>query len=124
MRASDVQSPDPQQFIPLSPGDFQLLLALSQGPLHGYGIMKAVDETSRSRVSIEIGSIYRIVARLVTAGLIAEDQAAGDVVHAGKARRTYRLTGLGLAVLRAEAQRLRDAVSLAGPLLEGPGEQG
>jgi PadR family transcriptional regulator len=122
VRTSDVQSHDPQQFIPLSPSDFQLLLALSSGPLHGYGIMKAVDETSRSRVRIEIGSVYRIVARLLTAGLIAEDRAAGAVVHAGKARRTYRLTGLGLAVLRAEAQRLRDAVSLANPLLESPGE--
>ena len=107
-------------FIPLSPTDFQVLLALSRESLHGYGIMKTVEDVSGGRVRVEIGSLYRIVARLLASGLIEEDQEAESVVHAGKQRRCYRITAVGLSVARAETNRLRDAVAQADALLEGP----
>lgn len=104
---------DPREFLPLSPTDFYVLLVLVRGPAHGYGIMKEVEETSNGRVKIELGSLYRLIARLLTSGMIDEASGANSPPHAGKKRRTYEITELGLAVARAEAERLRDTVALA-----------
>jgi len=112
-----MQQVDIQALIPLSPTYFQVLLALRSGPLHGYGIMKAVEEASGGSVTIELGSLYRMIARLLSTGLIAQAESGADVTHAGKARRNYRVTSLGLEVARAEARRLRDALVAAGDLL-------
>jgi DNA-binding PadR family transcriptional regulator len=107
------QTIDPQDFLPLSPTDFQVLLVLIKGPAHGYGIMKEVESGSGGRVRIELGSLYRLIARLLTNGMIGEASDANVPPHAGKKRRTYEITELGLVVARAEAERLRDTVALA-----------
>ena len=44
-------------FLPLKPADFHVLLALSEGPRHGYGIMKDVERESAGEVRLEIGSL-------------------------------------------------------------------
>jgi DNA-binding PadR family transcriptional regulator len=104
---------DPLEFLPLSATDFQLLLALTAGGLHGYAISKTVREASEGRVRIGLGSLYRILARLLNAGMVEEcdpeDEASADETT----RRRYRLTTLGVNVLRAEVSRLSDAVELA-----------
>ncbi len=112
-----MQDTEIQALIPLSPSDFHVLLALRGGPLHGYGIMKAVEETSSGSVTIELGSLYRMIARLMSSGLIAQAENGADVTHAGRARRNYCITPLGLDVARAEARRLRDALLTASDLL-------
>ena len=122
MAKKNTSTIDPQQFLPLSPADFQVLLALVRGPAHGYGIMKEVEETSNGRVKIELGSLYRLIARLLTSGMIDEASGANIPPHAGKKRRTYVITELGRTVARVEAERLRDTVALARAekLLAGP----
>src|SRR5713101_2933287 len=60
----------------LKPSDFHVLLALHEGPLHGYGIMKHVESESHGTVRLEIGSLYRLLGRLLDEGLIEEG--AGD----------------------------------------------
>ena len=113
---------DPRTFLPLSPTDFQVLLVLIRGPAHGYGIMKEVEDASGGRVQIELGSLYRLIARLLTTGMIEEASSADNPPHAGKRRRTYEITELGLAVARAEAERMRDTLAQARAenLLTGP----
>lgn len=108
-----MSSSDPTDFIPMSPMDFQVLLVLSREPLHGYAIMKAVEEVSSGRVRIEMGSLYRIIGRLLTNGLIEEAPDRDDSPRPGRRRRSYRLTPLGVDVARAEALRLRDTVEIA-----------
>jgi DNA-binding PadR family transcriptional regulator len=88
---------------PLKTGDFHILLVLAEGPRHGYGIMKEVERESKGEVRLEIGSLYRLLARLLDTGLIEE--AEGD-----ERRRFYRLSRLGLRVLKSEATRLADLV--------------
>ncbi len=110
---SDVPKQNPGSFLPLSPTDFQVLLALVRQPLHGYAVMKVVEETSGGRLNIEIGSLYRIIARLSSAGLIEESGTPDPEPRPGRKRRVYTLTPLGRAVARAEAHRLRDTVALA-----------
>src|SRR3954467_2466855 len=96
---------DPHELLPLKPADFHILLCLVDGPRHGYGIMKEVERESRGEVRLEIGSLYRLLARLLDAGLL-EDADAGD------RRRNYRLTRFGRRVLKAEAERLSGLVAL------------
>jgi DNA-binding PadR family transcriptional regulator len=118
MDPADNELGDPNRFLPLSPHDFVVLLLLSEGPLHGYGIVKASRE-AKGTPTLELGSLYRIVRRMTRDGLIEE--ARVDQSHTTRKRRYYRATALGRAAARAEARRLQ-ALLDANPamrLLEG-----
>jgi DNA-binding PadR family transcriptional regulator len=88
---------------PLKPADFHILLALLERERHGYEIMKEVERESRDTVRLEVGTLYRILARLLDDGLLQE---AGDDGR----RRKYRLTQMGRRVVKAEAERLAGVV--------------
>jgi DNA-binding PadR family transcriptional regulator len=88
------------------PSDFHILLALAGGPLHGYRIMKQVECDTGGEVTLEIGSLYRLLARLVTEGLI------DDIESADERRRYYRITAAGRRALKSEAARLANLVTL------------
>ena len=90
----------------LKPADFHILLALAAGPLHGYRIMKHVERDTGGEVTLEIGSLYRLLARLVTEGLI------DDIESADERRRYYRITAAGRKALKSEAARLANVVTL------------
>jgi DNA-binding PadR family transcriptional regulator len=90
----------------LKPADFHILLALAGGPLHGYGIMKHVERDTAGEVTLEIGSLYRLLARLVTEGLI------DHIDSADERRRNYRITVAGRKALKSEAARLANVVTL------------
>ena len=93
--------------MPLKPEDFLILLVLSRGDRHGYGIMKEVESESGGEVALGIGSLYRLLGRMMRAGLVAT-RASGR--GADERRRNYRLTALGERVLRDESRRLADLV--------------
>jgi len=105
--------------LPLSPIDLQILLVLSQGEVHGYGLMKAVDEQSAGKVRLEVGSLYRVIKRLLGNGLIEETRpGAGDTAEktAGrgpKPRRFYHVSEFGREVAAAEAGRLLEVLETA-----------
>jgi DNA-binding PadR family transcriptional regulator len=96
---------DPAEFLPLSPQDFQVLMVVFDRPLHGYGIVKASSDESGKAV-LDLGSLYRIISRLIKQGLI-EDVTA-DLADSKRQRRYYQATELGRRVTRAEAVRLRE----------------
>jgi DNA-binding PadR family transcriptional regulator len=98
---------------PLSALDFHVLLVLATEDLYGYAIMKAVEEQSRGTVAPEIGSLYRVLARLMTHGLVVELGPWGGTVHRGRPRRYYRITAEGRAALSTETERLRHVLSIA-----------
>lgn len=111
---------EPETLLPLSPVDLQILLVLSEEPVHGYGLMKAVEEQSGGKVRLEVGSLYRVIKRLLGNGLIEEsaDGPAGDGALAGasrgpKPRRFYKISDLGREVAAAEARRLAEVVETA-----------
>jgi PadR family transcriptional regulator len=101
--------------LPLSPLDFHVLLVLAAGTLYGYAIQKAVAAESGGVVRPEIGSLYRVLARLMSIGLVEEapSPASAPAVHRGRSRRYYRLTRDGKAALEAEARRLDGALAIA-----------
>ncbi len=86
---------------PLTPAVFHILLALSEGPLHGYGIMRAVEESAESSPRMGPGTIYGSIQRMEEAGLV-EEQPAAD----GGRRRVFGLTTVGRSALEAESARL------------------
>ncbi len=100
--------PRPEAFLPLSPAEFQILLALGDGPLHGYAIMQAVEDRTGPSTILGPGTLYGALKRLRKRALI--EQVAGT---GGDRRLPYRLTRLGRAVARAEADRHRELVRWA-----------
>ena len=82
---------------------FFVLTALVGEPRHGYGIVGEVRELSGGRVDLKIGSLYGILDRLVTEGLVELDR---EEAYQGRLRRYYRLTNAGVEAVRAEAARL------------------
>lgn len=101
---------------PMSPIDFHVLLVLSERALYGYAIMKALAEETRGAIAPEIGSLYRVLARLVSWGLVEQVDEVDEVLeatHPGRKRKYYALTPAGDRALREEASRLKDALDLA-----------
>jgi DNA-binding PadR family transcriptional regulator len=98
----------------MSPLEYHVLLALAAGPLHGYAVKQRVEAESDGRLTPLPGSLYRIIARLMTSGLIAETDPKGPLPpHPGLSRRYYVLTAAGRRALAAEAGRLKGAAALA-----------
>lgn len=103
----------PEELLPLTPRVFHILLALVDGPEHGYQIMKEVEERSGGKVRIGPGTLYEAIQRLVKNGLIEESAERPDSELDDQRRRYYQLTDLGRGALEAEAGRLADLVGFA-----------
>ena len=56
---------------------FQILLALGEGPSHGYAIGKDVEERSGGRLDPTTGTLYQVLQRLAADGLIAAAKSPG-----------------------------------------------
>jgi DNA-binding PadR family transcriptional regulator len=79
-------------------------MLLLDRPMHGYGIVKASEDPA-GRSVLDLGSLYRIIGRLIKSGLLEDVTEEQD--DPKKQRRYYRATELGRQVARAEALRLR-----------------
>jgi DNA-binding PadR family transcriptional regulator len=100
------------QHSPLTPAVFHILLALSQGERHGYGIMKQVHADSEGKVSMGTGTLYGSLKRMLDAGLVKESDQRVDPALDDERRIYYSLTGVGEQALAAEVERLRHIVEL------------
>jgi DNA-binding PadR family transcriptional regulator len=108
--------PDPQQFLPLSPAAFHILLALAGHDLHGYGIMQEVARQSEGTYKLGPGTLYDNLKRLMLQGLIEEAGARSP--DDDPRRRYYHLNVLGSYVLAREVQRLDGMIREARTHLE------
>jgi DNA-binding PadR family transcriptional regulator len=89
---------------------FFILTALVREPLHGYGIMRAVEQLSRGRVNLKAGTLYAALDRLTAQGWIRVDR---EEAAAGRLRRYYALSDDGRATLESEVERMRADASMA-----------
>ncbi|MEQ9569068.1 MAG: helix-turn-helix transcriptional regulator [Longimicrobiales bacterium] len=103
--------PRPHDFVPLKASVLEILMALAETPLHGYGILQRVRERSEGRVELETGPLYRRMKRLLDDGLVAETDEPDHVEDGDERRRYYTLTDLGRRVLALEADRLAGLVA-------------
>lgn len=98
----------------LSTLDFHVLLAMADGPRYGYAIKNAVEDESAGTLRPRAGSLYRVIARLMSQGFVEEvDAVEADEPHPGRARKYYGLTTEGRVALADETRRLRGAAALA-----------
>ncbi len=103
------------------PVDLQVLLALSTGPRHGYGLIADIEEQSGGRIRLVPGNLYTVLRRLLDWGWIIESDDQDASPSAGPPRRTYELTPGGLAALQNEANRLGDVLEVMDSLRLRPG---
>lgn len=87
----------------LSEQVFLILTALAAGPLHGYAIVREVEEFSAGQLRLRVATLYGALDRLGENGLVVVDR---EEVTNGRLRRYYQLTEEGVRVLTAETQRL------------------
>jgi DNA-binding PadR family transcriptional regulator len=99
---------------PLTPAVLHILLALSSGERHGYGIMKQVESESQGKVKMGPGTLYGSLGRMIEAGLIRECDKKVDRKLDDERRIYYAITGQGQATLAAELERYREVVAVAG----------
>jgi PadR family transcriptional regulator PadR len=92
----------------MSEATYYVLAALLDERLHGYGIVKKAGALSGGAVKLTTGTLYGALDRLVSQGLVAPD---GEEEVGGRLRRYYRLTEAGAEAVRAEAERMRRAVT-------------
>ena len=100
---------DPASLLPLTPAMFHVLVALADGDAHGYAIMKEVERLTGGGVRLSTGTLYGIIKRLLSEGLIRERSRASRDAR----RRSYELTPFGRDVARAEAARLEQTLTIA-----------
>ncbi|HTX41676.1 MAG TPA: helix-turn-helix transcriptional regulator [Acidobacteriaceae bacterium] len=95
---------------PLPSAAFQILLSLADEDLHGYGIMRKVQEQTNGRMRLGPGTLYSSIQALLADGLIEEltRSKSGD-----ERRRFYRITSAGRKLARSEAERLADLLRVA-----------
>ena len=104
---------DPAALLPLTPGMFQVLIALADGEKHGYAIIKEVARRTGGDIALSAGTLYAIIRRFVQDGVVAESDARPDPALDDERRRYYRVTDFGRDVARAEARRMETALGMA-----------
>ena len=108
-----------QTLLPLTPPVFHILLALTDEERHGYGIMQDVARQTSGALQLGPGTLYGCLKRMLAAGLVEEAEERPDPALDDERRRYYRMTAFGKRVVRAEAQRLAGAVTVAMSRLAG-----
>src|SRR5436305_5669323 len=93
-----------------------VLRTLIFGPLHGYGIAKAIRSTSSEALDIEFGSLYPALKRLELKGWIG---AQWDVSEHNRKAKFYRLTPLGKKQLVTEQAKWNAFVAAVASVMEG-----
>lgn len=88
-----------------------ILLALADGDLHGYAIMRDVEERTEGAVTLWPATLYGAIKRMLAADLIR--RAPAPSADEDPRRRYYRLTPLGRRVLQHETARLERLVKAA-----------
>lgn len=92
----------------LSPQVFHILIALADGPAHGYAIMQDVERETGGAMRLGPGTLYGAIRRLRQDELIEELEDSEE-----EGRRRYRLTAGGRTALAREAARLHRMVQAA-----------
>ena len=98
---------------PLPSAALNILLALAGEELHGYAIMRQVEQQTYGRVRLGPGTLYGSLRTLLEASLIKELDDSSDSEGSSERRRCYRLTSAGLKRVRSEVEGLAQTLRVA-----------
>jgi DNA-binding PadR family transcriptional regulator len=111
---SDAARPNPiDDLLPLSRVDFLVLLVLTDGERHGYGIVKEIEDRTEGKIRPLPGNLYAVMRRLMESGLVDRAPQDPDTREHDRNRRYYRITDMGRRVLAADASMMRSLVGEA-----------
>ena len=103
-----------KSFLPLTEATLFILMSLSQGPKHGYAILKDVQQISQGRINFSTGTLYGALKRLLEQGWIKRNAEQAEIAEeTGQSRKDYELTPLGKKVMNSEIERMKNLVNLA-----------
>jgi DNA-binding PadR family transcriptional regulator len=88
----------------MAPAVFQILIALADQALHGYGIMLDIAERSEGQIKLSPGTLYGSIKQMLEDGWVEE--IAGRSSAGDERRRYYRLTREGRDAARQEMARM------------------
>ncbi len=98
--------------------DMLVLRTLLLGPLHGYGIAKAIQQLSEESLQVEFGSLYPALKRLELQGAIA---AKWETSEHNRPAKVYRLTPAGRKQLVREESKWSNFVETIARIMKaGP----
>jgi transcriptional regulator len=92
-----------------------VLRVLARQPLHGYAIAQRIHQLSREELSVEEGSLYPALQKLLIKGWV---KAAWRESESGRQVREYRITASGRKQLDAEVTEYRRMAAAVGWLLD------
>lgn len=102
-----------EQFLPLPPATFHILMALAYEDRHGYAIIQDVAARTGGELKLSAGTLYRSIQRMLEQGLIVETRERPAPEEDDERRRYYRITDFGQDVARAEVRRLGQLMKMA-----------
>lgn len=101
------------RLLPLKPKVLHVLLAVADGPRHGYSIMQEVAERTGGAVRLWPAALYGLLRELEKSEFIVESNHRPAAGQDDERRRYFALTPLGKRVLDAEVRRLEAIISRA-----------
>ncbi len=101
----------------LLPGtlDMLILKTLQRAPLHGYAVAQAIKRTSGDVLTVEEGSLYPALQRLLVAGWL---KAEWKTTETNRRARFYMLTARGRKQLAAEVSEFEAVIAAIGRVLQ------
>ena len=111
--------PDKQD---VQPGTLALMILRTLevlGPLHGYGVARRIEETSRNQITLNYGTLYPALLKLEQEGFIKASWGQSDNNRRAK---YYALTAAGRKRLAREAREWRRTADLIAAFLARPEE--
>ena len=92
-----------------------ILRVLASQPLHGYAIAQRIAQLSNDELSVEEGSLYPALQKLLLKGWVKASHAVSET---GRQVREYRITPAGRKHLEAERANYRRVSRAIGTILE------
>ena len=102
--------PNTSQSHSLSRTEFLVLAVLLDQPLHGYGVVKAIEDRTDGEVLLRPANLYRVLDRLLNRGLLEEASPPEEESGGGQRSRYFVATEAGLRVGVAEAASLSSVI--------------
>lgn len=100
---------------PLSESTYLVLLALTKGPLHGYGIIKKIEQYSDGDMVLAPGTLYGVLTNLQKQKLIELVTAEKE----SRQKKIYRLTSDGHKSFELEYQRFKKMLKISDDMVKG-----
>ena len=101
----------------LMPGTLDLLIltTLKRAPMHGYGIALAIKRLSDDVLTVEEGSLYPALQRLLLQGWV---KAGWKMTETNRRARFYTLTAAGRKQLGVELSEFQQMIAAIGRVLQ------